>query len=967
MRPLWWLFGLLLAAGAGNAAPELHGETSHPATSLYVSGESVTLTFTVTGLTAADAGLKLQLTLVDEHDTPLARPELPVVAGADGRWQATVEAPHERLGFYRVRAKLSDGTTLPKLASRAAGYLTYAVVPPPEQRRLYPAEETFFGMQGGFNPKLDIVSPLGVRWLLGGYNWNKLEPDHAGQFTGTVAHDAANEWSVGGKAWQTYPLPTVFMAPKWAVKPETAKYCTGTLTPAGETAWVDYCKAVGRSNAAAHPELAQRLYQITWEPVYPWGFGGTDEDLVRIYQLAYPALHEADPQAVVLGPTGGGINPGDLEWLERLLAKGLTRAIDGVSIHPYHSMPPEPNGLVEHVRALKEAVRQAAGRDLPLYGTEQGWATGEDPAKELDQARSLLRANLIMFGEGFRCNFAFYAVDYWNEPGYGYFYNLNPKIPWGSDKVAPKPIVPGYAAQSLLLEGHHSTGAIEWLGETALGYGFERGDDVVLALWDFGEQSREVALPVGVEQVTVRDWMGNARAVATAGGSLTLTLGPEPQYVSGVSPKVWGSHAARPLKVATGRLMAAPGTKVTVEATLAAPADAALDGTVRLEADRRLGIDLAPQPVRLAAGATQALRLTLALPADLDPGTYPIKLTLHGAAGALGADGLMLRVVPPLSVTSVTPRGGPGQWQIGVNLVETQGAAQIGHVSVRLAGLPESRAGGPYRLVPHVHQMVVLPLPDLAPEPTRVYQAVVEIQTDQGYRFTREFPVNFLAAPKLVRPPGLDASLSGWPAGAPIVLSGRAAVVRAPELYHGAADLAGRLRFAWDDHALYLAAEVTEDVFFQPHTGFDTWKGDCLQVGLDLDPGKAAAESGNQFADLGTRHRAIELDLALTPNGPEAFRTLTYAPDKLPVRLLTPAELPLAVRRVTGGLVYEAAIPWSVLGAAAAPADGVGLAVAINHMRDDKQLDPMALGLFGGIYPAKDAGKFGRLVLEGGR
>lgn len=944
----WWISAVMFLACAAHAAPELRGDTSHPATSLYTPGEPVVLTFTATGLTAAET---LQLLIVDEHDTVLAAPALTVSADAAGRWQGTVEAPRARLGFYRVRAKLADGTTLAKLGSRAPGYLTYAVVPSPAQRPLYPAEETFFGLQGGFNPKVDVLSYLGVRWLLGGLNWSRLEPTRAGEFGGPLPAEAPNAWAVDGLPWRTYPLPTLFMAPKWAVKPETAKYCTGTLTPAGEAAWTAYCRAAARAQAAAHPELAQRLYQITWEPVYPWGFQGTDEDLVRIYQLAYPALHEGDPRALVLGPTGGGISAGDLEWLQRLLAKGLARYLDGVSIHPYHALPPEPTGLVEHVRSLRESVRQAAGRDLPLYGTEQGWATGQDPAKELDQARGLLRANLIMFGEGFRCNFGFYAVDYWGEPGYGYCYNLNPKIEFGSDKVAPKPIVPGYAAQSLLLEGHRPAGVLEWLGETALGYAYERGDDVVLALWEYGAASREVTLPVGVERVTVADWMGNARPVATPGGSLTLSLGPEPQYVSGVSPAVWGSHAARPLKVAATRLTAAPGTTVVVEATLAAPAGAGLAGAVQLEADRRLGVRLPPQPCQLAAGGTQTVRFTLSVSPDLDPGTYPLKLTLVGAAGPLAADGLMLRVVPPLSVATVTPRRADGQWALAVELAETQGAAQSGRLTVRLAGLPESRAQADYQLAPRARQMLTLALPQLAAEPARVYQAVVEVTTAAGYRFTREFAANFLVAPRRDQPPGPE-----------VVLSGRAAVVRSPALYRGATDLAARLRWAWDERALYLFAEVADDVVLQPYTGFDTWKGDCLQVGLDLDPGKAAADSGNQFADAGARHRALEFDLALTPDGPQAYRTLTYAPDKLPVRLLTAAELPLTVRRTATGLSYEATIPWSALGGSPA---AVGVAVAVNDLDDAKQLEPKALGLFGGITPTKDPLRFGRLVLEG--
>ena len=95
-------------------------------------------------------------------------------------------------------------------------------------------------------------------------------------------------------------------------------------------------------------------------------------------------------------------------------------------------------------------------------------------------------------------------------------------------KASPRPIAPAYAAQSLLLDGHDSVGAIEWLGSTAWGYAFERDGKITLALWDFGDEKREVSLPTGVREVQVYDWMGNATPTACPMGSTTVVLGPEP-------------------------------------------------------------------------------------------------------------------------------------------------------------------------------------------------------------------------------------------------------------------------------------------------------------------------------------------------------------------------------------------------------------------------------------------------------
>jgi hypothetical protein len=551
--PPWAGEAKVPAESAGGVS--LSGETSRPQTSTFVLGEPVQLTFTVANLAVRRKRLKLQLAVANENGKVLHQAELPVEPEMDGTWRTTVDTPHDRLGFYRVHARLSNGVELAQLGSRRAGFLTYCIVPDPAKRRLFKPGETFFSMAGGFHPKVSIAPYLGIRWLLGRYEWNRMEPNRPGEFVEQRAAasregkqfppglDSA-DWTVDGKRWQTYLIPALHLAPQWAVVPGTMNKgnCTGTLSPVGEKAWRGYCLAAGKAFAEDHPDLAERLYQVTWEPDV--GFRGTDEDLIRIYQIAYPALHEADPKARVLGPTAHV----GVQWNHNMLSKGLGRYVDGWTVHASVGFPPERAGLIQQVRALKMNIRQYVGRDLPVYGTEQGLHNDENPGKELDQACGLLRGNLIMMGEGSRLNITFFIHDGEGEPGYGYFYNLNPKVRTaGTDKIGPKPVAPAYAAQSFLLEGYRSAGPIDWLGETIWGYACERGDDIVLALWDCGDRPRQVSLPTGVDQVDVYDWMGNKQTVATANQRLRLTLGPEPIYVTGASAQVWGSKAKKPL------------------------------------------------------------------------------------------------------------------------------------------------------------------------------------------------------------------------------------------------------------------------------------------------------------------------------------------------------------------------------------------------------------------------------------
>ncbi|MFA6568897.1 MAG: sugar-binding protein, partial [Victivallales bacterium] len=154
-------------------------------------------------------------------------------------------------------------------------------------------------------------------------------------------------------------------------------------------------------------------------------------------------------------------------------------------------------------------------------------------------------------------------------------------------------------------------------------------------------------------------------------------------------------------------------------------------------------------------------------------------------------------------------------------------------------------------------------------------------------------------------------------------------------------------------------------------TGFDTWNGDCIQLDLDLDPRKIVLASGNLLLDndSSSKRRHTEIDLALTKNGSEAYRTRTFDPDKLPIALLQSDKIKLdVVKTGDGKLIYEAAIPWDTLGLTGKPkaGDAIGIAAAIND-RDEvspKQADVTAIGLFDGMAGAnKNPEKFGYVVL----
>lgn len=967
----------------------LTGDTSRPDASTFSPRDPVELTFRVDNLKESDRDVTLEISVVDEHDRKIEAKSLPVQADAAGRWQTKIQAPASKLGFYRVNAKLSNGVVLQSLGTRASGFLTYAVVPDPAQRKDYGEKDSRFGMQGGFGPWADdVLALLGARWVLdGGLEWAKQEPDRAGQFGADQVKRYVGSVSSETRGWHKYTLPTLMRAPQWAVVPATAAYMTGTLTPDGEKAWAAYCHAAARAYSAGNPDRKEHIYQVTWEPIQPWGFKGTNQDLVRIYEIAYKALHEADPLAVVAGPTRGLTNNGDPRDTSRLFDLGLGKYLDGYAAHPYFSITPEQDDMVPAIRTIKEIVHGSTKKNLPFMGTEQGWSTDEDVSKELAQAHGLIRQNLMILGEGFRFNFAFYIADYRlsGQKGYGYYYNLDKEVPFGPRKVSPRPIVPAYAAQSLLLDGCKSAGAIDWLGDKIRGYVFERADRRILAVWNYGKESRTVSIPTGVKQVQVYDWMGNRRLENTKRGALALALGPEPVYIVGVSPALWGSKAAKSLIVNRKELLTYPGGRVAIAGSALVPTGRPFKGELLLQAAGAYHLPSVLRRLSLGRSLPTRFMLDLDVPAALKPGVYASRLVLRNDAGdTIAATGLSLTVAAPLAMQVqpvFSPDDKPG---VVVTLRDTQGKALSGRLDFRLKELlpgalrsdlpmidlvenpatardvPNSGRNLPFSVRARAAQSLTIPLPEAVLSPARHYQAVATVAIASGGRFAQTARIDFLPARQLRHPITVDGDLSDWNPAA-VALNGPEDVVRSPQ-YYPKEGLSAQLRFAWDEQALYIAAEVNDNLFVQTFAGGDTWRGDSLQLAFSLTPSGGGAEE----------RRASEITVAQTPNGPEAYRGFSSAPDKLALGPVTPRQLPLAIRRDAGGrLIYEMAIPWASLGSADGRApkagDAIGIAATVNEIRSADQTDPCALGLFGGIFPSKEPDKFGTLVLEGAR
>ena len=175
----------------------------------------------------------------------------------------------------------------------------------------------------------------------------------------------------------------------------------------------------------------------------------------------------------------------------------------------------------------------------------------------------------------------------------------------------------------------------------------------------------------------------------------------------------------------------------------------------------------------------------------------------------------------------------------------------------------------------------------------------------------------------LATAPRIDADLSDWPRPMPgLSMPGDCG---APGMGggEGTGDLQALLRAGWDDSCFYLATVVYDDRHHAP-SGLPMWHRDSLRIAVDplherTLGGLGANDSELAFALLNDGRTVMEAVQA--PQLPDAPGSGTLAAGAGATASFLPIELDagasgihFAARPADGSVVYELAIPWTLLG-----------------------------------------------------
>lgn len=866
--------------------------------------------------------------LTDFWGRPAGEGRAEVRPNADGT--GSVRVPLKGRGYYRVDVALEDdGGRMLNQTITSAGVLP---PPPGDAARLDP--HSIFACWGGGN---DLAPLLGIKWN----RWMERATD----FTPDPAKPGAYEWRLAEYYGPYDPEARCRKAaeagvstylcfhnfPEWMRKRPDSSLAP---VPTDWKLWADWVRFV-----YGPVKDVVSVVEVYNEPVIPWGWAGTPEEIVALHRATYQAVKSVNPKAVVLGPCDS-----ELEHLDAFGRLGGFRWVDGIALHPYRPGSPEATDFVGYLRQVKTLLKRY---DAPtdLWITEMGWTTAPGRFTEIQQANYVARTYVLALAEGVR-HLNVHIFRDWNTSSASEKY-------FGIVRTddTPKPAAVAYATLTRALGGAQYAGAIDWLGQTTQGHVFRREGRPVLVLWDAAQERTKASLPVDAPRVTVTRLDGRTEERDCPGGELSLELGESPVFVTGASVALYLAGPTRALSASPDPLTLAAGDTATVTVRVRNPRNEPLSAELLAETQEPCAVKPGRAPLNLKAGASVDVPLSVSLPANAAPRSFPLFLRLQQGDTCLARTAGRVEGIAPLAVEAVAPAfDGDGRAFVTARVANR--SKQPARVSVALTGTDGEAA---LALQPGATALVRLPMAPARPDPSRRVSVTLRAANAAGGSVEAAKALNFTPCARARGPIAIDGDLSDW-AGAVEARFGGDWPPMNPTIYRGEGDCAASFRTRWDARHWYLAVSVRDDVFRQTHTGSAVWQQDNIQVGLDPNPeGKA------EFNPLvGFYGKALfEYGLTLTPKGPEAWRWLSGLPKSLPGEHAAP-EVRLAVKRDGVRVTYEAAFPWASLGMKAPkPGGQMGLALAAN---DDDGEGRKAILWFDGIVHGKDPSLYGRVT-----
>ncbi len=494
---------------------------------VFAAGETVSGTARVDSTAPEDEDLTLELRVVDKAGNAVLDDRRTVHVPAGGEALSPFSFDPGRKGVYYGTFKLLDASDrlLREVDTR------FGVIEPLDAKdtSIYSpfGAQTHFGQyKADPDRNLPLMSEGGMKWTRDEMYWSEIERQ-PGRF------DFPKQYDAYADANARYGLSPVII-----LDYGNALYDRNANGDARSPHTAEGLRAFARYVTAMVKRYGDRVkYWEVWNEPNGSQFWGAEPDAreyAAVLKTAYTSIKRADPEAKVIG---GAIAGTDLNYLRALFDAGGLEYMDALSIHPYRVGGPEETQLLRELRFHQELMKEY-GYEKPIWLTEIGWSTDTGPygVTEQEQAQYLTRMYIQALSTGYvrEVNWYDFQDDGPDSTNHEHRFGIV------TLDLSPKPAYTAYAAMVDNLQTTHYVGQLD-VGDGVYVYVFARNGEPTIAVWSLS--SRQVSMDVGSVSVRVADVDGNARNVATNAGTLTLTVGPDPQYIQGAGASLMAEAA----------------------------------------------------------------------------------------------------------------------------------------------------------------------------------------------------------------------------------------------------------------------------------------------------------------------------------------------------------------------------------------------------------------------------------------
>ncbi|MFC1715916.1 carbohydrate binding domain-containing protein [Candidatus Poribacteria bacterium] len=408
----------------------------------------------------------------------------------------------QRKGFYRLHLS-AEGAEM--IHTRP---LRFAIIEP------YTESDSLFGMNHAYPwpHLLDLSKQMGLRWFRDwSLKWHDVEKDK-GTFDFTEAdHQIDRVLEQGLNVLPLLPFPSSNWSSSAGPEVETTERYPGSreriaYMPRDMDEFANYVRITVQN----HKDRLH-VWEILNEPIYtdyslPKTKGYKAADYVQLLQVAYQAVKETDPDALVIGGIAGGPTTYTKEFIE---AGGL-KWVDAFNLHTYPGLA-MPESYEEPLRLLREKM-QSVGADKPIWFTEGAYYADDDMPfepydawlkpldSEAEAAEWQVKFNAILLAYGVEK-----IIYHSGTPG-----SLNNEslsgifFEWAGEPR--KMLVTQSVMANLLPASVNSFGRLD-APENVRAYGFETDEQTVIVAW--AEEYTETEVSLAGKPWRVLDLQGN--------------------------------------------------------------------------------------------------------------------------------------------------------------------------------------------------------------------------------------------------------------------------------------------------------------------------------------------------------------------------------------------------------------------------------------------------------------------------